>query len=206
MSRNRRHPIAVLAMVVAVVAVSGACSDDGDGGDDASATSALEAPAFGGSFACTDEVGDQIDGATEGPAPTPNPGTDLVDAEVEVVADELIVRFTTDQPVNLDDQPRFVVAKGLPQDPATWFEARAFVKDGAWVVERRRMPSQLNAAGFAQERVDVLPVPVDVVDRTVSVALPISQLPAIDGTPTWQFGSAASGGAIFDDCNELVAE
>jgi hypothetical protein len=121
------------------------------------------------------------------------------------VGDDLIVRFVTDAPVDLADEPRFVVAKGLPQEPATWFEVRAFVRDGAWVVERRRMPSQLDAAGFSQERIDVLPTPVDIVDTTLSFAVPINQLPTIDGTPTWQFGSAARGGVVFDDCNELVS-
>ena len=63
---------------------------------------------------------------------------------------------------------------------------------------------QVNAEGVAQERVDVVPTTVDVVGTTVSFAVPIDQLPPIDGTPTWQFGTSASGGAVFDDCNELV--
>lgn len=204
MTSPRRLP--VVALLVVVVALLAGCSDGDDGEGVSSSTTGRAAPAFGGTFACTDEPGDQLDGATETPVTAARAGTDLVDAEVEVVDDELVVRFTTDGPVDVADQPRFVVAKGVPQEPATWFEVRAFVKDGAWVVERRRMPTQLNQAGYAQERVDVLPVPVDVVDRTVSIAVPISQLPTIDGTPTWQFGAVAQGGAVFDDCNELVAD
>jgi hypothetical protein len=102
------------------------------------------------------------------------------------------------------DDPRFVVAKGLQAEPATWFEVRVYAKDGAWVVERRRLPTQLNAAGVAQEQVDALGVPVEVVDTTVRVAIPLDQLPVIDGTPTWQFGSASASGSVFDDCNELT--
>lgn len=192
-------------MVLGVLLAAGCSSSDGT--DQASnASASIGAPAFGGSFECVDEVGDQLDGTVdaETPAGEPQPGTDLVEAGVEVVGDELVVSFTTDEPVVVGDEPRFVVAKGLQVEPATWFEVRVFVVDGAWVVERRQLPTQLNAAGFAQERVDVLSVPVDVVDRTVSVAISLDQLPAIDGTPTWQFGSASTDGAVFDDCNELT--
>lgn len=191
--------------VLAGLAGAGCSSSDGEP-EVSEGSASLEAPAFGGSFDCVDEVGDQLDGTVdaESPAVVPDPGTDLVEGRVEVVDEELVVTFITDRPAVPGDGPRFVVAKGLQAEPATWFEVRAFVSDGEWVVERRRLPTQLNAEGFAQERVDTLATPVEVDDTTVRVAVPLDQLPAIDGTPTWQFGSASSDGSVFDDCNELT--
>jgi hypothetical protein len=194
------------AAIMALALVVAGCSSSEGSDDAADASTSLEAPAFGGSFECIDEAGDQLDGRSdaETPAPDPRPGMDLTEAEVVVIDDELVVSFTTDEPAVVEDQPRFVVAKGLQVDPATWFEVRVYAADRAWVVERRRLPTQLNAAGVAQEQVDVLGLPVDVVDSTVSVAIPLDQLPAIDGTATWQFGSASADGAVIDDCNELT--
>lgn len=201
---------AVLCGALVVGAVAACSSDDGDsaGGaaDGTADTTGLQAPTFGGTFTCEDEAGDQLDGASRGETPvsTAVPGTDLTEARVEVVDDELVVHFTVDGDVQADDDPRFVVSKGLLQQPATWFELRAFVEDGSWVVQRRRLPERLDAIGAAQERIDVLPVPVEVTGATVRLAVPLDQLPPIDGTPTWQFGTAAADGAVFDDCNELV--
>lgn len=205
----RVSPRVLVVLAVSVLLAAG-CSSGGD--DEGSATDAsdaaptLAAPAFDGAFTCTDEVGDQLDGTADAETPVsiPVPGTDLVEASAEVVGDELVVQFTTDGEVAASDEPRFVVAKGTLQQPATWFEVRAYVEEGNWVVERRRLPEQLDAIGAAQERIDVLPVPVETVGTSVRLAIPLDQLPPIDGTPTWQFGTAAAGGDVYDDCNELV--
>jgi hypothetical protein len=197
-----------LATVVALAALGSlvACSSGDDGS--ASSTTGFQAPEFEGNFECTDEPGDQLDGRAEGEQPGQAvPGTDLVTASVEMLDDDLLVTFTTDGPVTETDQPRFQLAKGLITEPATWFELRAFLKDGAWVVERRRLPTQLGPGGAgARESVDPLPVPVTVEVNRLSFAVPLSDLPPIDGTPTWQFGSVTAGDVeVFDDCNELGA-
>lgn len=192
-----RRTVAVAAVVVAVAG----CSSNGgtessDGPPSVETVPGGEISFFDlmqeGGHSCEDLSGD-VTTSSQGqvPPPVPQPGLDLLKAELALDGEDLVGTFTTDAPVNLDQDPELVVSFGFIGDLDT-FELRTDRVEGGWVLEVHRPGSA--------DSVMELPSATVVVDGAqATFRAPLSQLPIIQ--PNTAVGYGITGDLIDEDGN-----